>query len=222
MTGLRKFKVLDHRRHNPAVGILYESGSPLGRLLIVGMSHYGGDHVKRPQFTHDLLTEVIAGKRRIPYFTKIAGLFRDSNGRPYSPTDFYSSVAFYNFMPGVFKVRQAPTKGQWLDSKTQEFFFRVVDELKPERILVTGEQLWRALPSRLPGSDGVKRVCEDGTGLDVQFAGKDAECCWYTVNGAADCMVGAITHPSTRKFTKNRKDIGDWLRQFMTWTTRTM
>ena len=40
MTGLRKLRILDSSRHNPAVGILYGS-KPVGRLLIVGLSHYG-------------------------------------------------------------------------------------------------------------------------------------------------------------------------------------
>src|SRR5208282_2137398 len=113
MNELRKFKALDPNRHNPAIGSCYGTEPSIGRLLIVGMSHYGGDYVKWAQFTHDIVNEVIEGERRIPYFTKIARLFRDTKGRPYPPQDFYSRVAFYNFLPDEFKVRQHVEKDQW-------------------------------------------------------------------------------------------------------------
>jgi hypothetical protein len=136
MTGLRKLRILDPSRHNPAVGILYGS-KPLGRLLIVGLSHYGSEsEVKGAGFTQAVAGAVIDGKR-IPYFTKIATLFCDSGGRQYSPSEFYSSVAFYNFLPDVFRVRQRVEKNQLLNPDAQRFFFRVVDYVKPERILIT-------------------------------------------------------------------------------------
>lgn len=127
MVGLREFKAIDPARHNPAVGSLYGKGT-LGRLLIVGMSHYGEEsYVKWAEFTHAVVTEVVTGERRIPYFTKITRLFLDPEGRPYSPRDFFPLVAFYTFLPDVFKFRQSVAKEQWLNPEAQRFFFRVVD-----------------------------------------------------------------------------------------------
>jgi hypothetical protein len=220
MIGLRKFNALDLNRHNPAIGIRYGKEQSLGRLLIVGMSHYGGDYVRSASFTHDIVGEVIKGERRIPYFTKIARLYRDSQGQQYSPMAFYSCVAFYNFLPDEFQVRQQVEEEQWLHPDAQEFFFHVMDYVKPRRVLITGEKLWRALPSRLPGKSGTKRVCEDGTDFYVLFGGDDRECCWYSVEGAGDCLVGAITHPSTPKFNKNQAAISRWVKQFMAWDKR--
>jgi len=220
MTGLRKFKVLDPNRHNAAVGSCYGEEFSLGRLLIVGMSHYGGEYVKSAEFTHNIVKAVIKGERRISYYTKIARLFRDTKGRPYSPKDFYPCVAFYNFLPDEFTLRQHVEEYQWLNPDAQKFFFRVVDYVKPRRVLITGEKLWRALPSRLPGKNGKRRVCEDGTDLYVPFGGDDRECCWYTVEGAEDCLVGAITHPSTPKFNQNHAAISRWIQQFMRWNKR--
>ena len=58
MTGLRKLRILDSSRHNPAVGILYGS-KPLGRLLIVGLSHYGSEsEVKGAGFTQAVVGAV--------------------------------------------------------------------------------------------------------------------------------------------------------------------
>jgi len=182
------------------------------------MSHYGGENVKHEGFTQTILSEVIERERRISYFTKVASLFRDPKRHPYSPEDFYPLVAFYNFLPEVYAARQRVDEKQWLNPDTQRFFFRVVDYLKPQRILLTGEQLWRVLPSCIPGPQGKRRVREDGTGLNVQFGGVEAECCWYGVEGAEDCLVGAITHPSTRKFNKNRAVIRAWVQKFMGWT----
>lgn len=211
--------MLDPSRHNPAVGNLYGC-KPLGRLLIVGMSHYGSEaEVKGVGFTEEVVGAVIGGKR-ISYFTKMAALFRDSGGRQYCPPEFYPRVAFYNFLPDVFRVRQRVDEKQLLNPDAQKFFFRVVDYLKPDRVLITGERLWRALPSSIPGANGTRRVREDGTRLDVRFGGDDAECCWYTVEGAKDCLVGAITHPSAKKFSDNPQATRRWVQKFLKWTKR--
>jgi hypothetical protein len=183
------------------------------------MSHYGGEYVKSAEFTHDIVGKVIKGKK-IAYFTKVAGLFCDTNGDPYSPRDFYSCVAFYNFLSDEFKVRQHVDEDQWLNRDAQKFFFRVMDYVKPRRVLITGEKLWRAIPSCLPGAHGTRRVRDDGSDLFVLFGGDERECCWYRVKGAEDCLVGAITHPSTRKFNKNHSEICTWVQQFMTWEKR--
>ena len=220
MTGLRKFKALDPDRHNPAIGACYGQEPCLGRLLIVGMSHYGGEHIRLAEFTHDIVNEVVEGERKIPYFTKIARLFCDIKGRPYSPHDFYPCVAFYNFLPDEFTVRQYVEEDQWLNPDAQKFFFRVVDHVKPRRVLITGEKLWRAIPSRFPAAHGTRRVRDDGSDLFVPFSGDDRECCWYSVEGAEDCLVGAITHPSTPKFNQNQAAISKWIQQFMTWNKR--
>ncbi len=220
MNGLSKFKALDPNRHNPAIGSCYGKEPSLGRLLIVGMSHYGGEYVTSPEFTHDIVNAVINSERRISYFTKIARLFRDTQERPYSPHDFYSRVAFYNFLPDEFKVRQRVEKGQWLNWDAQKFFFRVMDYVKPQRVLITGENLWRSIPSRLPGAYGTRRVRDDGSDLLVLFGGDDRECCWYSVKGAEDCLVGAITHPSTPKFNQNQAIISKWVQEFITWNKR--
>lgn len=220
MTGLRRFKALDPARHNVAIGDCYGKDAEMGRLLIVGMSHYGGDFVRWNRFTQAIVSQVISGERRIRYFTSIARLFCDTDGNPYSPRDFFRFVAFYNFLPEEYQLRQHVETEQWLNPDTQRFFFRVLDYVKPQRVLITGEQLWRALPCRIPGSKPIERVREDGTDLFVPFGGDDRECCWYSVEGADDCLVGAITHPSTRKFIQHRAEIRDWVRRFMTWTKR--
>jgi hypothetical protein len=215
MTGLQKLKIFDDKRHNPAVGNSFGK-TPLGRFLLVGMSHYGDErNVSWPGFTHMIVSQVIEGKRRIPYFTKIACLFNDDGGKPYSPAKFYSAVAFYNFLPNVFKKREQVTKGQWLNRDAQRFFFRILDEFRPERVLVTGEKLWSVLPSKDLDRGGMSRDTGDLTGPDVLFSCEDPKCCWYRVGGSERCLIGAITHPSTAKFNSNRARIARWVAEFM-------
>lgn len=215
MTGLQELRIFDDKRHNPAIGKCFGETS-LGRLLIVGMSHYGEAHdVRSPRFTHMIVGEVIEGKRRVPYFTKIARLFNDNHGEPYSPAEFYSAIAFYNFMPDVFKKREHVMESQLLNPDAQRFLFKVVDALRPNRVLVTGEKLWRALPSKDLDDAGRSRDSGELTGPDVQFGGDDKQCCWYRVKGAECCLVGAITHPSTAKFNRNRSEIAEWVGTFM-------
>lgn len=214
MTGLQELKILDQSRHNPAVGISYGNTS-LGCLLVVGMSHYGdSDEVQRADFTWKVVNAVIGGKK-IAYFTKIATLFRRPGGGRWTPEEFYSSIAFYNYLPEVYEVREPVSGNRWSDERLWRFFFAVIDQLKPDRVLVTGEKLWRGLASRDPDRSYESRDTGDETGPKVAFGGEDPKCCWYRVKGGGFCLVGAITHPSTAKFNKSRGNIAEWVGRFM-------
>jgi hypothetical protein len=215
VVGLQELKILDQSRHNPAVGISYET-TPLGRLLVVGMSHYGdSDEVQRPDFTWKVVNAVIGGKK-MAYFTKIANLFRRPGGGRWTPEEFYSSIAFYNYLPEVYRVREPVSGNRWSDERASSFFFAAIDQLKPDQVLVTGEELWRRLASRDPDRPSESRDSGDETGPEVPFfCREDPKCRWYRVEGADCCLVGAITHPSTAKFNKTRGMTVEWVRKFM-------
>jgi hypothetical protein len=216
MKGLQKLRILDDKRHNPAVGSQY-GRTPLGRLLVVGMSHYGDEgDVRWPGFTHMIVGEVIEGKRKIPYFTKIAKLFRDDNGDAYSVKEFYPAVAFYNFLPDHFKrPRQMTTQEQCKHPEAQRFLFKVIDELRPDHLIVTSENLWRLFPRFHPDDPKVSRVSEDSSGLRVQFNSVERECFWYLRADGGHCLVGAITHPSAAKFNSVREELVEWIADFI-------
>jgi hypothetical protein len=214
MIGLRPLKVLDHTRHNPAVGISYGKTS-LGCLLIVGMSHYGDrDEVQQPDFTWRVVNSVIHGKK-IAYFTKIASLFRRDGRGKWTPEEFYSASAFYNYLPEVYTVREPVSDGRWRDEHLWRFFFATIDQLKPDRVLVTGEKLWRGLASLDPDRSYESRDTGAESGIEVPFGGEDPKCCWYRVKGAGCCLVGAITHPSAGKFNGARDGAAEWVSKFM-------
>ena len=217
MTGLQKLRIFDDKRHNPAVGSCY-GRTLLGRLLVVGMSHYGDEgDVRWPGFTHMIVGEVIEGKRKIPYFTKIASLFRSDSGDSFLVPEFYSAIAFYNFLPDHFvRPRQMTTQEQCKHPETQRFLFKVIDLLTPDHMIVTGENLWRLLPAYHPDDSEISRVSDDSSNLDIPFESKETECFWYRRADGGYCLVGAITHPSSwRKFSEKREEIGEWTAKFI-------
>jgi hypothetical protein len=217
MKGLRELNILDDKRHNPAIGVLYGQ-TPLGRTLIVGLSHYGSEEeLRQPDFTHNLVEKIINGEWKIPYFTKIAKLFRDDSGEDYSVADFFSAVAFYNYLSDQFaKPRQITSQEQCKRPETQRFLFKVIDALRPDHLIVTGENLWRLLPAYHPGDAELSRVSDDSSNLDIPFESEERECFWYRRADGGYCLVGAITHPSSwLKFNLKRKEIGEWTTKFV-------
>jgi hypothetical protein len=220
MTGLREFKALDNKRHNPAVGIEFGQ-TVLGKLLIVGLSHYGNeDELRQPDFTHNLVEKVIKGELKIRYFTKIAKLFRNEVGKPYSPAEFYSRIAFYNYLPYPFGGPKEPYEDQLANEVKRGFFFKVLDYYKPDRVLVTGERLWRRFVSKRHDHSVLPEIrCTD---LHLLFKCEgDEVCCLYPRRDGGTTLVGAITHPSTAKFnqSQNRTEIVKWIDKFMAQST---
>jgi len=198
MNGLRDFKELDPDRHNPAVGINF-GNSNLGKLLIVGESHYSedADLIRQPKFTHNPIEMIIQGEERIPYFTKVAGLFPNPDGEFYSPAKFYPRVAFYNYLPDSFaKARERFKTDLYRASLAVEFFYKVLNEIKPTHVLVTGGTLWRYLPS--------DPEPKPATNLRLLLNSEFDECekhAWLYPTGGDDyALVAGIYHPSSHSF----------------------
>lgn len=214
MIGLREFRALDNKRHNPAVGIEYGQ-TALGKLLIVGLSHYGNeDELRQPNFTHNIVEKVIKGELKIRYFTKIAKLFRNEMGKPYSPTEFYSAIVFYNYLPDVFNRPNESYEKQLTNEAKIGFFFKVLDYYKPERVLVTGVRLWSCFVSKRNNNFALQYIENTKPRLPFECA-DDQFCCLYPRKDGGKTLVGAITHPSTAEFNKNRTKIVKWIGKFM-------
>jgi hypothetical protein len=218
MTGLREFRALDNKRHNPAVGIKYGQ-TALGKLLIVGLSHHGKEkEIRQAEFTQNLIEKIILYKLKIRYFTKIAKLFRNEVGKPYSPAEFYSAIAFYNYLPDVFYRPKEPYEKQLTNEAKRGFFFKVLDYYKPERVLVTGERLWSCFVSKRNDNSALQNIRETELRLPFVCAG-DEFCCQYPRKDGGTTLVGAITHPSSAKFNGDRKKIVKWIGKFMVQST---
>jgi len=220
MIGLRELVVFDPTRSNPAVRISYGQAN-FGKLLVIGESHYGGEEWARPDATHNRIKAVLNGKNAA-YFTKIAHIFQAET------REFYSRIAFYNFIAAPLdRARQRISIDDFKLDADQRFLFSMVENLLPDRILVTSERLWRVLPARHPdAAEGLWRVSDDSSDLFVPFTSPDEseeekrkskECFWYRRADGGQCLVGAITHPSAGKFNGARNEIAEWVRRFMTY-----
>jgi len=214
MTKLQELEPLDPKRHNPFVGPRFGQ-SQFGRLLIVGLSHYGDEkETQEPNFTQKIINEVIAG-RSISYFTKIAHLFRNSDGNPFSPAEFYPLVAFYNFLPDHFSYpKQPPTHEQYHAPETQQFFRKVLKELKPDRVLITGKRLWQILPSRNPPFEP-KPAYDLKAPLTGSLHPDQKHAWWHVTDDGEYALVAPIYHPSSPAFNANKAEAEKWIPLFL-------
>lgn len=137
----------------PWQGALFKSGEgPLGskRLLVLGEAHYSNEPTdERSTLTQEIICRLRnrdPKRQRIPYFTKLerflAGPDESDESRLKTVWD---SIAFYNYVQGYAATvaRKAPTAEMWKAARLP--FAKVLLEVKPDRVLVTGVRLWNAL-----------------------------------------------------------------------------
>lgn len=123
------------------------------------------------------------GEKAIRFFTVAARLLgADANSRA-TRMEFWNQVAFYNYVQGIVgnSARQRPTEAQWSSARAP--FTDVLDELKPEVVVVLGRELWNHLPQgeRL----ALGRI--DGRALEGRS--------WATPKGHST-VLGMTNHPS--------------------------
>lgn len=139
---------------HPWVGSKYEQPAIFPcRTLILGESNYTSEC----NFHSNLVIECIEdhiGLNEDPKFSRFATkirrvIFGRDSDSIISPKTFWENVAFYNFVQflvgGASKER--PTEKLWRDSVPA--FTELVANLKPERILVLGQENWNNLLSNI-------------------------------------------------------------------------
>lgn len=179
----------------PWQGELFKSGEgPLGskRLLVLGEAHYS-EHPEdeTPSLTESMVMDLRNGKRSIGYFTKLVNLLSTIQGGG-QPRDIWDSIAFYNFVQGFAakKARERPSAAMWEAGRAP--FARVLAELKPQRVLVTGVELWNALSHGLfPGWTS--------RSMSPAFDGPIYQ--WSSVDQQRGVCATWISHPSSVGFT---------------------
>ena len=131
----------------PFIGRKYNNSIYGVRVMILGLSHYGDYEDQYPEFTRDVINEnaYSAGNR---FFTLLTNLLRLSK---IAPSDderkaAWEHVVFYNYIQDIVGAtgRISPTTEMWNAAKRP--FLNVVQELKPQLIIVLGTQLWDQLP----------------------------------------------------------------------------
>jgi hypothetical protein len=151
--------------------------------MILGESHYCCDAKAGVSFTKDVISDHLAGSKRLSFFTKIAGVIlrcfaEHGKGQSWA----YDQILFYNYLQAcVSGPRVTPTEKMWADS--EEPFVLVPNEYKVDLLLVCGKRLWNCMTSE--GSAKVE-ACPDDL-RDMLFA-------YHRGSSSAYCTL--IKHPS--------------------------
>lgn len=164
----------------PWKGPEYERSRP--RLLILGESHYG-EISSDPDATRLLTADYIKSKWSHRFWTST---MQAVVGAPHHEIDrakFWNSVAFYNYVQGSAGLTSGRAPPQALWSTSEPAFFRVLERLQPDCVLVLSRRLWNHMSSQ--GNPGPK--------LDVN--GRTRETWIYSHTGGT-AIATWIPHPS--------------------------
>jgi hypothetical protein len=166
----------------PWVGKNYSAGFHGIRTLVLGESHYdkhGKGYTK--YHTQQLVEGQVTGQGKYSgkwwFWTKVV---RTIGGPKADKAEFWNSVSYHVYIQQfVGKApRERPTEEMWAAAKAS--FFEVIEELRPECLLVLGVGLW----NHLPKDCAVKRSTDAVT---------------YRVRKTAT-VAGHIPHPSSFGF----------------------
>lgn len=175
------------------------------KLLVLGESHYCGEKGVGCKFcgvlsgkdcsdkTNEVISDFLNYKsgevvydnwmRTFTTFTNV--IF----GEPISNEmviDFWNSVVFYNYVQSSTDgPRIPPDSNQFNDSINA--FIEILEECKPDLIIVWGKRLWNYLPDI--GREGNEKLL-----------GNDAEGLYYYKVGEKEIPAYRVDHPSTPYF----------------------
>lgn len=141
-------------RFQPWIGERYHEADLYGlRILLLGESHYGkGD--EDSSFTERVVKKWGQDNRH-GFFTTIAKfILNQGKGGNLSAAKrraFWEKVAFYNYVQEIVgkKARQRPTLDMW--KRSENAYYQVLQQLKPDLVVVLGKQLARNLPAPVDG-----------------------------------------------------------------------
>lgn len=172
----------------PWIGKNYSNGGMFKKkILILGESHYGAEDCGS-DFTSAIIEDQLTpGEKRHAIYTKLAKLFVDRDFlSDEEKKEFWHSVAFYNYtQSSASEPRESPTDEMWSDSEKP--FGEVMENLKPDFLLVCGRRLW----GHLPGECGV----DWSEGPTIK-----GEETWYYKGKISNTLSLVICHPSSSRF----------------------
>lgn len=123
--------MIEHEAH---VGSKYHEGIKGQRIAIVGFSHWLGDEDEDDNaLTKNCVRNVITGKNRLQFFTKVRNYFGSTDHE-----DFWNRVMFFNLLPdcvgGPDKRFRNGTPEQI--SRGQKRFLRLIWAERPHKVFV--------------------------------------------------------------------------------------
>ncbi|CCY02700.1 putative uncharacterized protein [Prevotella sp. CAG:924] len=191
---------------NYELGIAFDNDKILGtkekpgkKILVLGESHYIDDfdpeEPKNHQFTKEVISDYLKGREGSLNYQRWMNTFlkfeRAVYGKVTSSQDsqeIWNHLAFYNFLQTpLCMARMQPDDTNF--EKSEEPFFKVLDLLRPDVILVWGKRLYSKLPI---GSDSV--TGKEGEGVYVD--GYRADSWVYSKNDGYKSIAISLYHPS--------------------------
>ncbi len=171
---------------HPYVGERYSKDPIFGaRLLLIGESHYNdSDESCGPDATREVIARYLAGQKTefLDYLTDVA----PGNKRTVVPHEFWSSVAFANFVQRPMEtVKHRPNQDD-IDLGMSAFW-GTVESLRPD-IVFMFTSAWKALPSIAPGG------ITEGTG----GVGGPLSWLWRYAFPDRNILIARFNHPSAR------------------------
>ena len=160
------------RAFDPWVGPHYQTEGLAGtKLMVLGESQYPG-----PEYAHlypggaptpgcrssiqENVRELVFENRNA-FFTKITKLVLGQPAKKWVPQearqDFWERVAFYNYIQWwLSAARSRPSEQNWIDALAP--FLDVLAELRPDVLLVLGNELASRLPKIFPSEIEVVKI----------------------------------------------------------------
>ena len=174
--------------YKPWVGAKYKSSKP--RIMLLGESVYGDvPKEEGSEFVINMINAVYTQTWCNPYFTKVTNLLNQLNiSWAANEFDCWGNLLFYEYVQEPLdSARVRPTTEQW--EKSEIAFEEILNEYKPQLILVLGKELYKRLPE-LNGD------IQDN--FKYKYNGKEfsSECWKYNVNNK-DIYVLEVQHPSS-------------------------
>jgi hypothetical protein len=146
------------------------------KLLLLGESHYDKHGNASPDFTCELVQEMIDGER-YPYFVKVATLLDEH------PNEIWNDIAFANIFQRVMANGSAqPINSDWETIKNN--FNEIMNFVKPRKLIVLSKRIWENLPEE--DSEIIEKISVNVRSSNI-FK-------YYFPHG--DCYAIGINHPS--------------------------
>jgi hypothetical protein len=178
--------------HTPWCGPEYELGVDRERIAIVGYSHWlSEDEEDTDKCTIDVVSRVISGEYSDnQFFKQIENYFGFE-----STEAFWNRMLFFNYLPdsiGTGDDRFRTGTSAQID-RAKERFARIIEQRRPNKLLVFSKKGWETFPQNL----------EEQAGNDpMPLGGEFPEFSWGTYNVGAEhhiVMAFGLRHPQGAK-----------------------